>query len=110
MLPSRQAEAMAWPTSAIPIGIAVGSAAAGQIVDMARACGGYACAAAAMLACQFGLTWLTVPSSVPSLAVLITAMRKGEQPPWIVPDELWARIEPLLPPSGRPQRQGRCSP
>ena len=22
-------------------------------------------------------------------------MRKGEQPPWIVPDELWARIEPL---------------
>ena len=24
-------------------------------------------------------------------------MRKGEQPPWIVPDELWARIEPLLP-------------
>ena len=24
-------------------------------------------------------------------------MRKGEQPPWIVPDELWERIEPLLP-------------
>ncbi len=24
-------------------------------------------------------------------------MRKGQQPPWIVPDELWARIEPLLP-------------
>ncbi|KAB8182658.1 IS5 family transposase [Nonomuraea phyllanthi] len=24
-------------------------------------------------------------------------MRKGEQPPWIVPDELWARIQPLLP-------------
>lgn len=24
-------------------------------------------------------------------------MRKGEQPPWIVPDELWARVEPLLP-------------
>ncbi|RPE27019.1 putative transposase of IS4/5 family DUF4096 [Streptomyces sp. Ag109_O5-1] len=24
-------------------------------------------------------------------------MRKGEQPPWIVPDGLWARIEPLLP-------------
>jgi transposase len=24
-------------------------------------------------------------------------MRKGEQPPWIVPDDLWARIEPLLP-------------
>jgi transposase len=25
------------------------------------------------------------------------AVRKGQQPPWIVPDELWARIEPLLP-------------
>jgi transposase len=24
-------------------------------------------------------------------------VRKGEQPPWIVPDELRARIEPLLP-------------
>lgn len=24
-------------------------------------------------------------------------MRKGEQPPWIVPDELWERVEPLLP-------------
>ena len=24
-------------------------------------------------------------------------MRKGEQLPWIVPDQLWARIEPLLP-------------
>jgi transposase len=22
---------------------------------------------------------------------------KGQQPPWIIPDELWARIEPLLP-------------
>ena len=28
---------------------------------------------------------------------LITPVRKGEQPPWIVPDELWERIEPLLP-------------
>ena len=28
---------------------------------------------------------------------LSTAVRKGEQPPWIVPDELWERIEPLLP-------------
>ena len=28
---------------------------------------------------------------------LSTAVRKGQQPPWIVPDELWARIEPLLP-------------
>jgi transposase len=24
-------------------------------------------------------------------------VRKGEQPPWIVPDDLWERIEPLLP-------------
>jgi transposase len=24
-------------------------------------------------------------------------VRKGQRPPWIVPDELWARIEPLLP-------------
>ncbi|MFF3907850.1 IS5 family transposase [Streptomyces sp. NPDC001848] len=24
-------------------------------------------------------------------------MRRGEQPPWIVSDELWARIQPLLP-------------
>ncbi|WP_285491685.1 IS5 family transposase [Amycolatopsis taiwanensis] len=24
-------------------------------------------------------------------------MRKGQQPPWVVSDELWARIEPLLP-------------
>jgi transposase len=29
-------------------------------------------------------------------------VRKGEQPPWIVSDELWARIEPLLP--VRPRR------
>jgi transposase len=28
---------------------------------------------------------------------LSSAVRKGEQPPWIVPDELWARIGPLLP-------------
>jgi transposase len=24
-------------------------------------------------------------------------MRKGEQPPWIVPDGLWERLQPLLP-------------
>jgi transposase len=28
---------------------------------------------------------------------LSTPVRKGEQPPWIVPDALWERIEPLLP-------------
>jgi transposase len=27
--------------------------------------------------------------------VVVPARRKGQQPPWIVPDELWARIEPL---------------
>ena len=31
-------------------------------------------------------------------------MRRGEQPPWIVPDGLWQRIEPLLP---KPQRNPR---
>jgi transposase len=24
-------------------------------------------------------------------------MRRGESPPWIVPDDLWERIEPLMP-------------
>ncbi len=24
-------------------------------------------------------------------------VRKGQQPPWVVPDELWERIGPLLP-------------
>lgn len=31
-------------------------------------------------------------------------MRRGEQPPWIVSDGLWQRIEPLLP---KPQRNPR---
>ena len=37
------------------------------------------------------------------------AVRRGEQPPWIVPDGLWQRIEPLLPkPVLRdPRRPGR---
>jgi transposase len=35
-------------------------------------------------------------------------MRKGQQPPWIVSDELWARIEPLLPVvPRRPDHPGR---
>ncbi|GAA2341651.1 hypothetical protein GCM10010170_025260 [Dactylosporangium salmoneum] len=36
-------------------------------------------------------------------------MRRGEQPPWIVPDGLWQRMEPLLPkPVPRdPRRPGR---
>jgi transposase len=28
---------------------------------------------------------------------LSLVVRKGQQPPWFVPDELWARVEPLLP-------------
>lgn len=31
-------------------------------------------------------------------------VRRGGQPPWIVPDGLWQRIEPLLP---KPQRNSR---
>ncbi|GAA4620704.1 hypothetical protein GCM10023196_005750 [Actinoallomurus vinaceus] len=57
---------MAWLTSAISVGTAVGSAAAGQIIDTAGAHWGYAFAAAfaaaAMLTCLLGLTKLTVPS------------------------------------------------
>jgi transposase len=35
-------------------------------------------------------------------------VRRGEQPPWIVPDGLWQRIEPLLPrPVRNPRRPGR---
>jgi transposase len=37
-----------------------------------------------------------------------SAVRRGEQPPWIVPDGLWQRIEPLLPrPVRDPRRPGR---
>jgi Putative transposase of IS4/5 family (DUF4096) len=31
-------------------------------------------------------------------------VRKGECPPWIVPDDLWQRIEPLLPVKHRRRR------
>jgi transposase len=31
-------------------------------------------------------------------------VKKGERPPWIVPDDLWQRIEPLLPVRLRRQR------
>ena len=31
----------------------------------------------------------------------MSGVRKGEQPPWIVPDGLWERIEPLLPVKAR---------
>jgi MFS family permease len=64
--PGRLTEAMAWLTSAISVGTAAGSAAAGQIIDAGGARWGYAfaaaCAACAALTCMAGLTWLTVPS------------------------------------------------
>jgi transposase len=38
----------------------------------------------------------------------LLAVRRGEQPPWIVPDGLWQRIEPLLPkPERNPRHPGR---
>ena len=40
--------------------------------------------------------------------LLYWAVRRGEQPPWIVPDGLWQRIEPLLPkPERNPRYPGR---
>ena len=68
--PNRQTEAMSWLTSAISVGTAIGSTAAGQIIDTAGARWGYAFAAAfaaaAMLTCLLGLTKLTVPSPTPT--------------------------------------------
>ena len=56
---------MAWLTSAISVGTAVGSAAAGRVVDVGGARWGYAfaatCATGAMLACLLGLGRLSVP-------------------------------------------------
>jgi MFS family permease len=70
---SRQTEGMAWLTSAISVGTAAGSAAAGQAVDAGGARWGYllaaACGAGAVLACLLGLTKLAVPSPGPSPAV-----------------------------------------
>ena len=61
---------MAWLTSAISVGTAVGSAAAGQIIDTDGARWGYAFAAtfaaAAMLTSLLGLTKPTVPSPAPT--------------------------------------------
>jgi MFS family permease len=57
---------MAWLTSALAVGTAVGSAAAGKILDAGGPRWGYAfaaaCAAGAALACLAGLTLLTVPA------------------------------------------------
>jgi predicted MFS family arabinose efflux permease len=61
--PGRLTEGMAWLTSALAVGTAAGSAAAGQVIDADSARGGYAfaaaCAVGAALACLAGLTWLT---------------------------------------------------
>ena len=39
---------------------------------------------------------------------MISVVRKGQQLPWIVSDELWARIQPLLPvPPRRADHPGR---
>jgi MFS family permease len=55
----RRTEAMAWLTSAISVGVAAGSAVAGQVIDAAGARWGYAfaasCGTAAVTACLLGL-------------------------------------------------------
>jgi MFS family permease len=55
----RRTEAMAWLTSAISVGVATGSAVAGQVIDAAGARWGYVfaagCGAAAVAACLLGL-------------------------------------------------------
>jgi MFS family permease len=62
---ARLTEGMAWLTSAISVGAAAGSAAAGQVIDAGGARWGYsfaaACGAAALVACLAGFTQLRVP-------------------------------------------------
>jgi MFS family permease len=62
---ARLTESMALLTSAISVGTAAGSAAAGQVVDAAGARWGYAfaaaCAAGAVLTCLLGLARLSIP-------------------------------------------------
>ncbi len=81
--PNRQTEAMAWLTSAISVGTAVGSAAVGQIIDTTGARGGYASAAAfaaaAMLACLLGLGKLTVPPARPGREVRAVTIIAGRE-------------------------------
>jgi MFS family permease len=61
----RRTEAMAWLTSAISVGVAGGSAVAGQVIDAGGAHWGYVfaagCGAAAVAACLLGLRRLRVP-------------------------------------------------
>jgi MFS family permease len=71
--PGRLTEAMAWLTSALSVGTAVGSAAGGQVIDAGGARWGYvfaaACAVGAALACLAGRTWLAEPGPQPSPVV-----------------------------------------
>jgi MFS family permease len=64
-VPGRLTEAMAWLTSAISVGTAAGSAAAGQVIDVGGARWGYVlvacCGAGACLACLAGLPALRTP-------------------------------------------------
>jgi MFS family permease len=68
--PGRLTEGMAWLTSALAVGTAVGSAAGGQIIDAGGARLGYifaaACAVGAAVACLAGLTWLADSSPRPT--------------------------------------------
>ena len=64
----RRTEGIAWLTSAISIGVAVGSPAAGHLVDAGGARWGYVfaagCGAAAVAACLLGLGRLGRPGPV----------------------------------------------
>lgn len=64
--PGRRTEAMAWLTSAVSVGTAVGSAAAGQVIDAGGARFGYvlaaACGTASAVSCLAGLAPLRAPS------------------------------------------------
>jgi len=63
--PGRQTEGLTWLTSAISVGVAVGSAIAGHLVDVGGARWGFwfatACGAGAVAACLLGLRRLRVP-------------------------------------------------
>ncbi len=66
----RRTEALAWLTSAISVGVAAGSAVAGQVIDAAGARWGYAfaagCGAAAATACLLGLRRLRLAAPQPA--------------------------------------------
>lgn len=76
---ARRTEGMAVLTSAISVGVAVGSAAGGQVVDAAGARWGYvfaaACGAAAVLTCLLGLGRLSPPDPGTSLEARAVSAR-----------------------------------